>query len=201
MFKWAVVEGLLPPAILAALDLVDGLRRGESAARKTARVSCIDDTKIEATLPYVSPNVRAMIELLRTTGMRPGELCARRRCDLDRSAELWEYRPIEHKTAHHDIDRIICIGPKGQHNLRPCLLRAADAYCFSPAESIEWHRAQRRIRRATPLSCGNVPGSNRKRRPRRTPRDKYEVATYRRAIQRACDLAFPAPDDLAIESL
>lgn len=37
MFKLAVVEGFLPPAIDTALGLVDGLRRGESAHAKPAR--------------------------------------------------------------------------------------------------------------------------------------------------------------------
>jgi hypothetical protein len=43
MFKWAVVEGLLPPAVHAALDLVDGLRRGETIAHETKKVRCVDD--------------------------------------------------------------------------------------------------------------------------------------------------------------
>jgi site-specific recombinase XerC len=40
---------------------------------------------------------------------------------------------------------------------------------------------------------GNRPGSNRQRRPRHTPGDRYETAAYRRAITRACDKAFPHP--------
>ena len=51
--------------------------------------------------------------------------------------------------------------------------------------------------RKTPLSCGNVPGSNRKEAPQRRPKDRYDVASYRRAIARACDEAFPPPAPLA----
>ncbi len=44
-------------------------------------------------------------------------------------------------------------------------------------------------RRVTPLSCGNRPGTNRRRKPKRTLGKNYTVESYRRAIQRACDLA------------
>jgi integrase len=127
MFKWAVSESLLPAAIYDALKLVDGLRRNDSAARETRKIGCIDDAKVEATLAHVSPIIRAMIELQRLTGMRPGELCILRPMDIDRTGDTWEYRPTEHKTAHHERDRIVPIGPKGQDILRPFLLRPADA--------------------------------------------------------------------------
>ena len=197
MFKWAVCEGLLPAAVHTALALVDGLRRGESAARETAKIRGVDNATVQATLPHLSPIVRAMIELQLATGCRPGELVILKPGDVNREAEVWEYDPVEHKTQHLDHDRVICIGPKGQDILRPYLLRAADAYCFSPKESAEWHRKERHEARMTPLSCGNVPGSNRKRRPKRSPRDKFDVASYRRAIHRACDMAFPPPEDIA----
>lgn len=198
MFKWGAVEGLLPPTVHAALSL-DGLRRGRTEARETKKVRPIDDAVVAATLQKLSPVVRAMIELQRATGMRPGELVILRPADIDRSADVWEYRPQRHKTEHHEHDRLICIGPKGQEILRPYLLRATESYCFSPLESVEWHRQQRHEARATPKSCGNKPGSNRKRRPLRTPGEKYDVASYRRAIHRACDAAFPAPKDMAAD--
>src|SRR5690554_2579273 len=51
--------------------------------------------------------------------------------------------------------------------------------------------------RATPLPCGNTPGSNRKAAPLRPAGERYTTDTYRRAIARACDLAFPPPEALA----
>jgi integrase len=197
MFKWAVTEGLLPASVHAALNLVQGIQRGETPARETSKVRGIDDATVKATLPYLSPTVQAMVELQLATGMRPGELCILRPVDLDRSDDVWEYVPQEHKTQYHDHDRVICIGPKGQDILRPFLLRPADSFCFSPAESMTWHRSERHAARKTPESCGNTIGTNRKRRPTRTPRDKYDVARYRRAIHRACDQAFSAPENIA----
>jgi integrase len=200
MFKWAVTERLLPASVHASLDLVDGLRRGESAARETAKRSGIDDTTVAATLPHLSPTVRAMIELQRATGARPGEICVLRPCDIDRSGQVWEYRPMQHKGQLHDRDRCIYIGPNGQAILRPFLLRPADAFCFSPVESVGWHRAERHDARTTPESCGNAIGTNRKRRPKRLPRGKYDVASYPRAIHRACDEAFQPANELAKRS-
>ncbi len=53
--------------------------------------------------------------------------------------------------------------------------------------------------RETPLSCGNRPGTNRKRRPNKKPGDCYTTDSYRRAITYGCDRAFPVPNDLVDE--
>jgi integrase len=196
MFKWGVTEGLLPASVHAALDLLDGLRRGESPARETSKRHGVDDATVTATLPHLSPTVRAMIELQRSTGARPGEICVLRPGDLDRSGEVWEYSPMQHKGELYDRERCIYIGSKGQHALLPFLLRPAESFCFSPADSMAWHRAERHAARRTAQSCGNSIGTNRKRRPKRSPGDKYDVASYRRAIHRACDLAFRAPAEI-----
>ncbi len=107
LFKWAVTEGMIPPAVHATLELVEGIRLGETSARETGRIQCIDDSIVDATLPYLSPTVRAMIELQRATGMRPGEICILRPCDIDRSRAIWEYSPSEHKTAH--TASVVCL--------------------------------------------------------------------------------------------
>jgi integrase len=118
MFKWAVCEALIPAAVHTALALVDGLRRGESAAPETAKIRGVDNATVQATLPYVSRIVRDMIELQLATGCRPGELVILKPGDVNREAEIWEYMPVQHKTEHLDHDRVICIGPRGQDILR-----------------------------------------------------------------------------------
>ena len=102
---------------------------------------------------------------------------------------MWVYRPESHKTQHHGRERAICFGPKAQDVLRPYLLRDKTAYCFSPTESERRRRAQVHAVRKTPMSCGNKPGSNRKRRPKSKPRDRYDTNGYRQAIQHAVDIA------------
>ena len=144
VFRWAVSEGLIRPEVPQALAMVPGLRKGHTSAPETKKVRPVDDVIIEATLPHLPPIVRSMVELQRLCGCRPGELVVLRPRDVDRSRDIWEFRPMQHKNENRDQDRCIYIGPKGQEILRPYLLRAAEAYCFSPVESMAKQRASRR---------------------------------------------------------
>ena len=47
--------------------------------------------------------------------------------------------------------------------------------CFSPIESEKARLAELHANCKTPLSCGNRPGTNRKKRPKRKARDRYDV--------------------------
>jgi integrase len=197
MFKWAVSEELIPAGSLHALQAVSGLRKGRTEAHEPGPVQPVTQQTVDATLRNMSPVVAAMVRLQRLTGCRPGEVCALRPCDVCTAGQVWEYRPASHKTEHHGRDRVIFIGPQAQDILRPYLLRPADSYCFSPAESERKRLAERHEQRVTPFSCGNRPGTNCKRRPKRTPGNRFTSASYARAISYACDKAFPAPDDVA----
>jgi integrase len=47
------------------------------------------------------------------------------------------------------------------------------------------------------MSCGNRPGTHKRRKPARTVGDRYTVNAYLQAIYKACDKAFPPPPPLA----
>ncbi len=189
IFKWAVGEELVPPSIHHGLSAVEGLRKGRTKARESRPVQPIDDSVVDATLAHLSEVVAEMVRFQRLTGCRPGEVCLIRPCDVDTSGEVWTYRPESHKTEHHDRERVVCIGPRAQDVLRPYLLRDKSSYCFVPAESERKRRAEMHANRQTPLSCGNRPGTNRKRKPKRRAGAQYTTGTYRRAIHRAVELA------------
>ncbi|MFO0903224.1 MAG: site-specific integrase [Pirellulales bacterium] len=155
----------------------------------------VEDAVIGATLPHLPKVVQAMIQLQRLTGMRPGEVCTIRPDDVDRTSEVWIYRPAEHKTQHRDRTRVVYIGPRAQEVLRPYLSRPATSYCFSPAEAAQEVRDRRHAQRKTPAGQGNEIGANRKRKPVRAPGERYDVASYRRAIWRACERAFDMPEE------
>lgn len=195
-FKWAVENELVRPDMYHGLMAVSGLRKGRSEAREPDPVQPVDDATVQATLPRLTPVVADMIRFQRITGCRPQDVCNLRPCDIDMSADVWLYRPDTHKTEHHGRERIIPIGPKGQDILRPYLLREKETHCFRPMDSEKKRREEQHANRTTPLSYGNRPGTNRKRRPKRTAGDQYTTGSYRRAIHRACDLAFPAPEPL-----
>ncbi|HUT09048.1 MAG TPA: site-specific integrase, partial [Thermoguttaceae bacterium] len=186
MFKWSVGEELLPPHVYQALAAVPGLRKDRSPAHDHAPVAPVPEEVVQATLPHLPEIVADMVRLQRLTGARPGEVCIVRPCDIDRTGDVWVFRPESHKTEHHGRERLIFIGPKAQAILRPYLLRPAEAYCFSPAESVKKHLAEKHSNRKTPLQYGNRPGTNRKRRPKRKAGDRYTRDSYRRAIHRAC---------------
>jgi integrase len=76
------------------------------------------------------------------TGMRPSEVCAMKPCDIDRKAEFWIFRPKSHKTAWKGIEREIPLVGEARAVIENYLNRKADSYCFSPAESMAWHRAK-----------------------------------------------------------
>ena len=121
MFKWGVSRELVPPAVHTALSAVEGLRMGRSAAKESTAVAPVPDDVVDATLPHLPPVVADMVRFERLTGCRPGEVCMIRPCDVDRSGEVWQYRPESHKTEHHGHERIIYIGPQAQAVLLPLL--------------------------------------------------------------------------------
>jgi integrase len=194
LFSWAVEEELIPATNLEALKAVKGLKAGRTKARETPPVRPVPDQAVEATLPFLSPTVSAMVQLQRSTGARPGEICSMRSGDIDRSQPVWVYTPRSHKNSHRDQSRKIPIGPKGREILIPYLLPDPDAYCFSPARAERDRRQAMHEKRKTPLHYGNGPGTNRRRQPKRAPGECYSVNSYRAAITRACEEAFqPAP--------
>jgi len=197
VFKWGVAQELVPARVWHALQAVSGLRKGRTKAREAKPVPPVAVEVVDATLPHLPEVVADMVRLQRLCGCRPAEVCLVRPCDVDTSGDVWVYRPESHKTEHHGRDRVICIGPKGQDVLRPYLLRPADAYCFSPQESERKRLAALHEKRKTPLSCGNRPGTNRKRRPKKQAGDRYDTNSYRRAIHRAVDLANRARTKMA----
>lgn len=198
MFRWAVENELIPVAVHQALATVTGLKKGRSEVRESAPIAAVSDAAVEATLRYLTPTVQAMVRLQLLTGCRPGEICILHPVDVERSEDVWCYTPRCHKTAHHDIERRIFLGPRAQEILRPWLDRDAEAFCFSPLEAVAHQRSLKASRRRTPLDRGNRAGTNCKAAPKRMAGDRYTTTSYRRAIERACDQAFPLPPDLVI---
>ncbi|MBL8829597.1 MAG: site-specific integrase [Planctomycetaceae bacterium] len=184
LFPWASANELLPVAVYQSLTTVNGLKQGRSAAVETAPVGPVDDAVVEATLPHLSPVVADMIRLQRLTGMRPCEVCLLRPIDIDRTGQVWAYCPSRHKTEHRGKERRVPLGPKAHALLAPYMLREAGAFCFSPIDSERQRAEARRQSRQTPLTPSQRArrGKSNRKRP---PCERYDVASYRRAIARA----------------
>ena len=197
IFRWGASHEMLPVTVYQQLKTLPPLRRGRTTAREPAPVGPVPIEIVDAVRPFLSRQINALIDLQLLTGSRGGELFTLRRSDIDRSRQVWTHTPAQHKTAWHGKSRTICFGPRAQQILAPFLLRADDAFLFSPAEAEKERRQELHEARRTPLSCGNRPGTNVRDEPRRDPGDHYTKDSYCRAIQRACVLAFPAPKELA----
>lgn len=148
LFKWASANSLVSSEVAMAIMNIKRLKPGRSKARDTARVLPVEDHIVDATLPYMSNVHAAMARVQRLTGMRSGECCIMRACDIDMSnVGTWRYRPADHKSAHHGHDRVVIIGPQAQDIIRPFFKSDLRAYLFTPAESFASLRDQRRQRR------------------------------------------------------
>ncbi|MGP1346172.1 MAG: tyrosine-type recombinase/integrase [Phycisphaerales bacterium] len=200
MFRWGAENELVPPLVLQGLLAVRGLRRGRTEARESEPVRPADESVIEGALLCMTEPVAAMVRIQLMTGMRPGELISMRPCDVDRRQTPWVFIPASHKTQHLGRERRVYLGPRAQEVLEPFLARDEHAFCFSPAESTAAMFERRHYTRSTPMNQGNRPGSNRVRVPKRPAGDAYTTDSYRRAVTRACDKAFPLPESLAQRS-
>lgn len=127
MFRWGVAEGLVPVEVWQALTAVSWLKAGRGHAADNPPREAVDLATVEATVRHLgklrAAMIGAMIAVQRLTGMRPGEVCALRPEEVDRTAEIWCYSPPAHKGQHLGKRKRIWIGPRAQEALAPFLDR------------------------------------------------------------------------------
>jgi integrase len=196
LFKYCAGMGLISAEAHARLALIEDLRAGQSAAAEPREVLPVAPEYVGAIEPFVSPTIWAMIRLQQLTGARPGEVCALTVGDIDAAGDVWVATLRQHKTAHRGRRRTIFIGPQARRIIQPFLSSDLAAPLFSPAAAEAGRRAERHARRRTPMNQGNRPG-RRKANPKRSPGARYTTDSYREAIARACDKAFPPAGELA----
>jgi integrase len=177
-FKWAVRKGLFSAVTLAELQTVEGIKRGRSAARETAPIGPVDDQNVQAVLPKVSELVGDVIQVMRLTGMRPGEAVAMKATEIDRTdPTLWVYRPGHHKTEHHGQGRTIFLGPNAIEITRRYLLKAGEGEQLFPI-------TRNALRRAISRGCLRAfphPIISAIKPKKRTPEQKAELKAWHNA--------------------
>ncbi len=185
-FQWLANNEYCHVDIYNALKAVPRLEAGRTKAPDNPPVPPVPVAVIEATLPFLPPVVADMVQVQRYAGMRPQDVRNMRSCDIDRTGDVWVYRPLTHQTEHHGKRLIKAIGPRAQAILLPYLDRKAadpEAYLFSPADSEADRIAKLRDSRKTKVqpSQQNRWRSN----PKRTPKEQYTNDSYNRAVDRA----------------
>ncbi|MFO0806008.1 MAG: site-specific integrase [Gemmataceae bacterium] len=185
MFRWAASQELVPVTVYEALRTLAGLQRGRTTAPEPPPVKPVDPVDVAKTLPFLGPHLRAMVELQRVTGMRPGEVCSMKLSEIDSSAEPWTYRPAHHKTLHHGRDRVIMIGPRGRAVLEAFLAAIPatpnEGPLFSPKRAREERFAKMRQNRKTPVQPSQL--NRRLRKPKLVPKDEYTPHTFAHAVR------------------
>jgi integrase len=184
-FAWARMYGLVDKATAYDVSLVPGLRAGRSRAVAAKKILPVPQEVLDATLAVATPTIAAMIRLQLITGMRSGEMCDMRVCDLVKDGEDVVYRPIHHKTEHHEKDRVIVLGPRAQEIIRPFVDRRVkiSEYVFLPSEA---HRELLEMRGKPKVMAYQMSRSNFK------PGRCYITMTYYGQVERTCDRAFDA---------
>lgn len=141
-WRWAVT-----------LDLVDS--SAWEALRSLPCIPCpASDAKpvlwadVEPILFQVRPPVAAMIRLQWWSGMRPGEICAMRRSEVDTTEAPWVYCPARHKTATRGKRRRVYLGPRSVEILTPWLDVAAGNEVFGYRQASYYNAIRRACRRA-----------------------------------------------------
>ena len=89
MFRWAVAQEFCPPQIVTALDAIDGLRTGRSAAIESDDVPPVALEAVEAVEPFVSRPVWGSIRFQLATACRLGEAILTRGRDADCGCATW----------------------------------------------------------------------------------------------------------------
>ena len=85
-----------------------------------------------------------MVRLMRIYPMRPSELCRMTPGQIDRSSDIWFYRPVKHKNAWRNHDRVIALGIAEQRILTPYLTgKGDDDAVFSPQAAMSEYLNQK----------------------------------------------------------
>ena len=127
--------------------------------------------------------------------MRPQDIRNLRLCDIDRTGDVWVYRPFTHKTEHKDKSRLVAIGYRAQAILTPCLFDKAEtpeAFVFSPRDAVRDQKIAKRRQRKFFNKQGRVQPSQRNRakpNAERKPGEQYTKDSLNRAVARACERA------------
>ena len=184
MFRWGASEGIVPPAVLAELLALSRLKPGESAAPIGARVQPVPQTHVAATIPFLPPVLRAMVELQWITGMRSGEVCQMTTAMLDWREQTWVYQPVERKTKWRNWNPQIILPAICAGLLSPYLNAAEpDLPLFSPRIARDERNALKRARRRTRVQPSQM--NRTKTACIRLLRDRYDSRSYFAAIRHA----------------
>lgn len=150
--------------------------------------------EIEAVAAALPPTPAAMLRLQALTGARPGEVCALRWRDIDRTPVavdgivFWRWVLANGKTSHHGRQQIYPISPAARailEALEPSV--GLDDFVFRPAATVAEVAAARRAARRTPITKQTAERDA--QAGERVYGEHYSTRDYRQALARAAKRA------------
>lgn len=191
-FRWGLVQGLVPPEVVASLDALADLGEGRSAAPDREPVPPADDDAVYRSLPYLTPPVRALVALQYLAGMRPGEACRLRGAELDREGRAvfgrrvvklttagWVFQPRRHKNKSKQKHLAYVLGPLARLVLCRWLRPDPEEYLFQPREWDGQGKPAPRDVKAEKRRKQRKTGGRRKG-------ESYRVDSYAHSVKSAC---------------
>ncbi len=194
--EWGVGRRIVQSETLVAFKKeLKPVRMGDKGAIDNIKRQRVTEEELNKVLGVVTSVLGDMLRLVWYTGMRPYEICEMRPYDILRDdPECWIYIPGrektpvgKHKTTRYGKVKVIPLAGKSIDILsRRISDFSSKKYIFTPQDSVAEYRATKRKNRKTPLSCGNKPGSNKKKNPKRKPRAFYTNDSFAKACKRGC---------------
>jgi len=195
-FKWCASEELAPVSIHQSLKTLAPLRIGHTNAPETEPRLPADPAHVAATVPFLPPHVRAIVELPRASGMRPSEVCRMTLSQIDRTGPLWIYRPTKHKKSHRGKHRAVALGAAAQVILSDYLavrtIGEAESL-FSPRRQREELFAAMRADRNSKVQPSQESRAKPKGKGTRLPGDWYKAHGIGHAVVKAAKKAGVPP--------
>lgn len=187
---WAASEGLIPPENGVRLRALRPLQKHRSAAHECPPRQPVEWATVEATLPFLSRQLQAIVRTLWLTGARPSEIVQITTSKVDMSGPVWVFTVPKHKTLHHGKVREIDLGPAAQEVLRPFVQLDRDLPWFRPSDAERERNEKRRASRRSPRWPSHERNQAAKRaRATRQVGDRYDTSSIGNAISRACEKA------------
>jgi integrase len=176
VFTWGVEMCKVDAPVALALKSVKILKEGHPGTHDNPERKHVPDEVIRKTLSHLSPTLRAMVKLQRSTGLRGGEICKMKIGDITGNWEYWFTHKTIEKTKHK---RLIIFNPVEQAFIKPYLEnRKAEEFVFSPQIAVR--------------ETGKTPSHR--------VGIRYDKDSYRTAVERAIERAnrsLPAEQQIA----
>jgi len=186
MFAWGVEEEWVRESTWQSLKAVKSLRKGEEGTYDNPPRKEVPDNVVQRTLPFMPPTIRAMVQVQRLTGMRPGEVYNMRVGEIDRTRcpEIWYYTPAHHKTERFIGAKTIPLGKPEQKLIAPYLIgKKASEAVFSPRTAMAERNAELRAKRQSKITPSQTARNEARASKTSRYNEFYIAGSYSRAIK------------------